>query len=76
MEKGEIAENEQFHLFQQCFPKAFFFSMCENEYIWRKELRNVGHNKSYLNCLALKIQDGTDWSWKADLDLTKSPKQI
>ena len=25
-EKGEIAHSEQFHLFPQCFPKAFFFS--------------------------------------------------
>ena len=27
VEKGEIAQNEQFHLFQQCFPKAFFFNV-------------------------------------------------
>ena len=27
VEKGEIAQNEQFHLFPQCFPKAFFFSV-------------------------------------------------
>ena len=27
VEKGEIAQNEQFHLFPQCFPKAFS-SMC------------------------------------------------
>ena len=26
MEKGEIAHFEQFHLFPQCFPKAFFFN--------------------------------------------------
>ena len=25
VEKGEIAQDEQFHLFPQCFPKAFFF---------------------------------------------------
>ena len=25
VEKGEIAHFEQFHLFPQCFPKAFFF---------------------------------------------------
>ena len=25
--KGEIAQNEQFHLFPQCFPKAFFFDV-------------------------------------------------
>ena len=24
MEKGEIAQNEQFHLFPQCFLKSFF----------------------------------------------------
>ena len=26
-EKGEIANFEQFHLFPQCFPKAFLFSV-------------------------------------------------
>ena len=25
VEKGEIAHFERFHLFPQCFPKAFFF---------------------------------------------------
>ena len=25
VEKGEIAHFEQFHLFSQCFPEAFFF---------------------------------------------------
>ena len=27
VEKGEIAQDEEFHLFQQCFPKAFIFSV-------------------------------------------------
>ena len=27
VEKGEIAHFEQFHLFPQCFPKAFSFSV-------------------------------------------------
>ena len=27
VEKGEIAYFEQFHLFQQCFTKAFFFNV-------------------------------------------------
>ena len=27
VEKGEIAHFEQFHLFPQCFRKAFFFSV-------------------------------------------------
>ena len=27
VEKGEIAQNEQFHLFPQCFPKAIFFKV-------------------------------------------------
>ena len=27
VEKGEIAQNEQFHLFPQCFLKAFFFNV-------------------------------------------------
>ena len=37
VEKGEIAHFEQFHLFTQCVPIAFFFSVLK-EYIWRKEL--------------------------------------
>ena len=27
VEKSEIAHFEQFHLFRQCFPKAFFFNV-------------------------------------------------
>ena len=27
VEKGEIAQNERFHLFPQCFPNAFFFNL-------------------------------------------------
>ena len=27
VEKGEIAHFEQFHLFTQCFPKAFLFKV-------------------------------------------------
>ena len=27
MEKGEIAHFEQFHIFPQCFPEAFFFTV-------------------------------------------------
>ena len=27
VEKGEIAQNEQFHLFPPCFPIAFFFNV-------------------------------------------------
>ena len=27
MEKGEIAHFEQFHLFTQCFSKAYFFDV-------------------------------------------------
>ena len=27
MEKGEIANSEQFHLFPQCSPEAFFFNV-------------------------------------------------
>ena len=27
VEKGKIAHFEQFHLFPQCFPKAFFFNV-------------------------------------------------
>ena len=39
VEKGEIAQNEQFHLFSQCFPKAFIFNVLKLVYIWRKGLR-------------------------------------
>ena len=27
MEKGEIAQFEQFHIFPQCFPKTVFFDV-------------------------------------------------
>ena len=33
MEKGEIAHFEQFHLFPQCFPKAFYFSVLKLVYM-------------------------------------------
>ena len=33
VEKGEIAHSEQFHLFQKCFPKAFFFNVLKRVYI-------------------------------------------
>ena len=33
VEKGDIAHFEQFHLFPQCFPKAFFFNMLKCVYM-------------------------------------------
>ena len=33
MEKGEIAQSEQFHLFPQCFPKVFFFNVLKWVYM-------------------------------------------
>ena len=33
VEIGEIAHFEQFHLFPQCFPKAFFFSVLKRVYM-------------------------------------------
>ena len=33
MEKGEIAQNEQFHHFPQCFPKAFLFNLLKRVYM-------------------------------------------
>ena len=33
MEKGEIAHFEQFHLFPQCFPEVFFFSVLKQVYM-------------------------------------------
>ena len=41
VKKGEIAHLEQFRLFPQCFPKAFFFNVL-NEYIRRKGVRILG----------------------------------
>ena len=41
VESGESAQNEQFHFFPQCFPKAFFF-IESNEYKYRKGL--IGSN--------------------------------
>ena len=35
--KGEIARDEQFLLFPQCFQKLSVL-MCQNEYLWSKEL--------------------------------------
>ena len=32
VEKGEIAQNEQFHLFPQCFCKVFLFNMLKQVY--------------------------------------------
>ena len=36
VEKGEIAHFEQFHLFQQCFPKVFFFNVLRGVYMEEK----------------------------------------
>ena len=33
VEKGEIANFEQFHLFPQCFPKAFLFNVLKLVYM-------------------------------------------
>ena len=50
MEKGEIAHFEQFHPFQQCFPKAFFSNVLERIYMEERATTNsrltaspVGH---------------------------------
>ena len=39
MEKGEIAQFEQFHLFPLCFPKAFFFNVLK--WVYMEENVNV-----------------------------------
>ena len=44
-EKGEIAHFEQFHLFPQCFPKAFFFSVLK--YVSMEERANVFSHLNY-----------------------------
>ena len=36
MEKGEIAQDEQFHLFYQRFPEAFFFNVLKWVYMEEK----------------------------------------
>ena len=33
MEKGEIAQNDHFHLFPQCFPKAFYLNVLKLVYM-------------------------------------------
>ena len=48
MEKGEIANFEQFHLFPQCFPKAFFFNVSKRVYMEEK-----------VNISATSIEPGT-----------------
>ena len=40
VEKGEIAHFEQFHLFPQCFPKAFIFSVLK--WVYMEERVNIG----------------------------------
>ena len=43
--KGEIAQFEQFHLFPQCFPKAFFFIVLKLVYTYMEERVNTSpHN--------------------------------
>ena len=42
MEKGEIAHFEQFHLFSQCFPKAFFFNVLKRVYM-EERVKNRNH---------------------------------
>ena len=43
VEKGEIAQNGQFHLFRQCFPKAFFFSVLK--WVYTEEKVNMPSGK-------------------------------
>ena len=44
METGEIAHFEQFHLFPQCFPKAFFFNVLKCVYI-EERVNSLPHDK-------------------------------
>ena len=47
MDKGEIAHFEQFHLFPQFFPKAFFFNVLKRVYMEeRVNLKNMIHVNS------------------------------
>ena len=39
VKKGEIAHFEQFHLFPQCFPKAFFFIVIK--WVYMEERFNI-----------------------------------
>ena len=52
VEKGEIAQKEQFHLFPQCFPKVFFFNM------WRK-----GFNLAYMVRFACERMEKIGEKW-------------
>ena len=49
VEKGEIAHFEQFHLFPQCFPKAFFFDALK--WVYMEERVNQSIN-SKIFCAA------------------------
>ena len=42
VEKGEIAQNEQFHLFQLCFPTVFFFIALK--WVYMEERVNSMHS--------------------------------
>ena len=47
VEKCEIAHFEQFHLFPQCFPKAFFFNVLK--WVYMEERVNMNVFKSILS---------------------------
>ena len=54
MEKGEIAHFEQFHRFQQGFPKAFFFSVLIWVYMeeWMEQW-DLGCHKNILHFIII-----------------------
>ena len=42
--EGEIAHFEQFHLFPQCFPKAFFFNVLKRVHM-EERVNSLPHDK-------------------------------
>ena len=48
LEKGEIAQNEQFHLFPRCYPKAFFFNVLQWVYMEKKGFNWESYVEIYL----------------------------
>ena len=57
VEKDEIAHSEQFQLFPQCFPKAFFFSVLKValQILERKFYKNTKKSSLYSQSLLISI---------------------
>ena len=65
VEKGEIAQNEQFQLFPQCFPKACLSIVLKWVYM-EERVKNLA-------CLV----QGKQWRWfRSDKNGTKLSKRV